>query len=304
MSAKKQIDFVRQKAGSIFEEPVVLLANILEIANNSSDRNGNGSFSFHPVLGPEALIPEDQVDSIGNVYQVVDSSDLSMHAVESSYLTRQAIFGEALSESPIELFVAASPFDEGCSKILASHFDFGIPLVARLATDIPTLIERCVTSASRQLLREWCCSSPTVDVDGLAQLEDSGIRLRDDCGMSFVQEHVSSSMTSHGARSNSEHRWFELGVFRFHWIILVCPKSIGWLQSERTQVSELFDGFGFHGCTAACYRAATSTLAPAQNRSWAVVSTNFVWRRMLRARTEIPLRRRTRARVHRRRCSN
>ena len=73
MSAKKQIDFVREKGGSIFEQPVVLLANLLEIATNSKDRNGNGSFSFHSVPGPEALIPEDQVDSIGNVYHVVDS---------------------------------------------------------------------------------------------------------------------------------------------------------------------------------------------------------------------------------------
>ena len=73
MSAKKQIDFVREKGGSIFEEPVVRLANLLEIAKNSKDRNGNGSFSFHPVQGPEASILEDQVNSIGNVYQVVDS---------------------------------------------------------------------------------------------------------------------------------------------------------------------------------------------------------------------------------------
>ena len=73
MSAKKQIDFVREKGGLIFEEPVVRLANLLEIANNFKDRNGNGYFSFHLVLGPEASIPEDQVDSIGNVYQVVDS---------------------------------------------------------------------------------------------------------------------------------------------------------------------------------------------------------------------------------------
>ena len=72
MSAEKQIDFAREKVGSILEEPVVLLANLLEFANNSNDRNGNGRFSFHPVSGPEASIPEDQVDSIGNVYQVVD----------------------------------------------------------------------------------------------------------------------------------------------------------------------------------------------------------------------------------------
>ena len=168
MSVKKQIDFVREKGGSIFEEPVVRLANLLEIANNSKDRNGNGSFSFYPVLVPEVSIPEDQVDSINNVYLVVDSCDLFMHAVESSNLTRQTIFGEVLSKSPIELFVATSPFDEGRSKVLASHFPFCIPLIARLATDIPTLIERCVRSASRQLVREWCGSSPTVDVDGLA----------------------------------------------------------------------------------------------------------------------------------------
>ena len=73
MSAKKQIDFIREKGGSIFEEPVVLLANLLKIANNSKDQNGNESSSFHPVAGPEASIPEDQVDSIGNVDQVVDS---------------------------------------------------------------------------------------------------------------------------------------------------------------------------------------------------------------------------------------
>ena len=142
--------------------------NLLEIANNSKDGNSNGSFSFHPLLGPKASIPEDQVDSIGDVYQVVDSRDLSMHAVESSNLTRQVIFGEILSESPIELFVAVSPVDEGRPKVLASHFDFCTPLVARLATGICTLIERCVRCAARDLVREWRDSSPTVDVDGLA----------------------------------------------------------------------------------------------------------------------------------------
>ena len=91
-----------------------------------------------------------------------------MHAVESSNLIRQVMFGEILSESPIEVFVAVSPVDEGRSKVLARHFNFCIPLVARLATDISTLIERCVRCASRQLVREWCGSSPTVDVDGLA----------------------------------------------------------------------------------------------------------------------------------------
>ena len=168
MSAKKQIDFVREKGGSIFEGPVVRLANLLKIANNFKDRNGNGSFPLHLVLGPEASTPEDQVDSIDDVYQVIDSSDLSMHAVGSSNLAPQVMFGEILSESPTELFVAVSPVDEGRSKVLASHSDFCIPLIARLATGIPTLIERCVRCASRNLVREWFGSSATVGVDGLA----------------------------------------------------------------------------------------------------------------------------------------
>ena len=124
MSAKKQIDFVREKGGSIFEEPFGRLAHLLKIAKNSKDQNGNGSFSFHTVLGAEAWIPEDQVDSIRNVYQVVDSLDLPMHAVESINLTRQAIFGEVLSESSIELFVATLPLKEGRLKVLASLLAF------------------------------------------------------------------------------------------------------------------------------------------------------------------------------------
>ena len=68
VSAKKQIDFVRREGGSIFEEPVVRLANLLKITDNSHNRNGNGSFSSHPFVGPEASILEDQVDPIRNVY--------------------------------------------------------------------------------------------------------------------------------------------------------------------------------------------------------------------------------------------
>ena len=64
-----------------------------------------------------------------------------MHAVKSSNLIRQVIFGEILSKSPIELFVALPPVDEGLSKVPAGHFDLCIPLVARLASGIPTLIE-------------------------------------------------------------------------------------------------------------------------------------------------------------------
>ena len=96
MSAKKRIDFIREKGGSIFEQPVVRLANLLEVSNNFKDRDGNGCYSFHRVLGPEAAVPEDWVDCIANVHQVVDSLDLSMHAVELSNLIRQVMFGEVV----------------------------------------------------------------------------------------------------------------------------------------------------------------------------------------------------------------
>ena len=168
-----------------------------------------------------------------------------MHAVEWSNLIRQVMFREILSESPVQLFIALLPADEGCSKVLASHFDFCIPLVPRLATGIPTLIERCVRRASHHLVGKRRGLTPTVDVDGFAQFGDSGIRFRHNCGMAFTLEYVVSSLTSHGARRNSEYRWFELDVFRRKWIVLVRPKLIGWFHSECTQVSELLDGLNF-----------------------------------------------------------
>ena len=151
-----------------------------------------------------------------------------MHAVESSNLIGQVIFGEILSESPIKLFVALPPVEEGPSKVLASHFDLCMPLVARLATGIPTLIKGRVRRALHHLVRKRRGSTPTVDIDGFAQFGDGGIRLRHNCGRAFAQKYVVCSLTSHGARRKSEYRWFELGVFRFQWIVLLRPKSIGW----------------------------------------------------------------------------
>ena len=168
-----------------------------------------------------------------------------MHAVESSNLIWQVMFGEVVSESPVELFVVAPPVDEGLSKVLASHFDLRIPLVAWLATGIPMLIERCVRRASHRIVAKRRSLTPTVDVDGFAQLGDSSIHVRQNCGKVFAQNHVVSSLTSHGARRGSEHRWFELDVLPRKWIVFVRPKSIGWFHSERAQVSKLIDGLDF-----------------------------------------------------------
>ena len=168
-----------------------------------------------------------------------------MHAVELSNLTRQGMFGEVLSESIIELFIIMSPFHEGRSKVLTSHFDFRVPLVSWLTTKVSMFIERRVRGTSSHFVREWCGSTPTVNADGLAPLDDGGICVRHDFIVFLAQERVRLSKTSHGTRRNSEHRWFELSVLRLHRIIFMCPKSIGWLQSERSQVSKFVDGLDF-----------------------------------------------------------
>ena len=168
-----------------------------------------------------------------------------MHAVDSSDLIRQVMFGEIVSASPVELFVVAPPVHEGLSKVLASHFDLCIPLVARLATGIPMLIERCIRRALHRIVGKRRGSTPAVDVDGFPQFGDSGIRVPHNCGMAFTQEYLVSSLTSHGTRRDGEHRWFERDVLCRKWIVFVPPESIRWLHSERAQVSELIDGLDF-----------------------------------------------------------
>ena len=110
-----------------------------------------------------------------------------------------------MSESPVELFFAVPPVDEGLPKILARYFDLCLPLVPRFATGIPMLIRKCIRRASHRLVGKRCGSTPTVDVDGFAKPGDSGICFRHNCGMAFAQEHVVCSLTSHGTRCNSEH---------------------------------------------------------------------------------------------------
>ena len=38
MSSKKQVDLVCEKGGSVFEQPAVRLANLLEVSNEPKDR--------------------------------------------------------------------------------------------------------------------------------------------------------------------------------------------------------------------------------------------------------------------------
>ena len=67
-----------------------------------------------------------------------------MHVVQARNLIGQVVLGEIVPESPVELFVALPPVDEGLSNVLTGHLDLCVPLVARGATSIPMFIAGCV----------------------------------------------------------------------------------------------------------------------------------------------------------------
>ena len=100
-----------------------------------------------------------------------------MHAVQACNLIGQVVLDEIVPESPVELFIALPPVDEGPSNILTSHFDLRVALVAWCATSIPMFIEGCVRRASHRLVGERRCSTPAVYVDGFVQFGDSGVRI-------------------------------------------------------------------------------------------------------------------------------
>ena len=52
---------------------------------------------------------------------------------------------------------------------------------------------------------------------------------------------MTSSLTGHGTRRDGKHLRVDFGILCRKWIVFVRPKSIGWLHSERAQVSEFFD---------------------------------------------------------------
>ena len=52
---------------------------------------------------------------------------------------------------------------------------------------------------------------------------------------------MTSSLTGHGTRRDDKHLGVEFGILCRKWLVLVRPKSIRWLHSERAQVSELVD---------------------------------------------------------------
>ena len=186
MSWKKQVDLVREKAGSIFEQPVIRLANLLEVSNELKDRNRGGCCSTNLIHCPETLVFEEKVDSVGDVHQVIDPTNLSMHAVQACNLIGQVGLDKIVPESPVELFVALPPVDKGPSKVLTNHFDLPVPLVAWCVASVSVLVKGRVRRASHRLVGERRCSTLAVYVDDSAQFVDSGVRTRHNCCMTWA----------------------------------------------------------------------------------------------------------------------
>ena len=191
------------------------------------------------------MVPEKQVDSIGDVHQVVDPTNLSMHAVQACNLIGHISLDRIVPESPLEFFVAFWPFDKGISKILTGHFDLRVPLVAWCAARGFVFVEGRVWRTSHRVVGERRCCTPAVYVDNATQFVNGGFRLPHKCPMAWAQELMTSSLIGHGTRRDDKHLRVEFGILCRKWILFVRPKSIGWFHSERTQVSEFVDSLHF-----------------------------------------------------------
>ena len=56
---------------------------------------------------------------------------------------------------------------------------------------------------------------------------------------------MTSSITGHGTRRDDKHLRVKFGILCRKWSVFVRSKSIGWLHSERAQVSEFVDSLDY-----------------------------------------------------------
>ena len=172
------------------------------------------------------------------MHQVVDPTNLSMHAVQACNLIGQVGLDEIGPGSSVEFFFAFSPVDKGISKILARHFDGRVPLVAWCAVRGSAFIEGGVRRLSHRPIGERRCLTPAVYVKNVTQFVNGGVGLGHDCCVALAQELMALSLTSHGTRRVDKHLRVEFGILFCKWVVFVRSKLIGWLHSECAQVLE------------------------------------------------------------------
>ena len=163
--------------------------------------------------------------------QLVDPTNLPMHAVQACDLVVLVGLHELVPVSTVEFFVAFSPIDKDPSKILTSHFNLRVPLVACCAGRGFAFIKGCVRRASHGLIGEGRCFAPAVYVNNLAQIKNEGICPRHR-GEEWAQQMMASSLTGHETQRDEKHLRVKSGILFCEWVIFMCPKLIGWPHSE------------------------------------------------------------------------
>ena len=106
VSSKEQVNLIREKRCSVFEKPVIPLGNLLEVLNKSKNHDSGWCRPLHLRCCRETFVLEQQVDSIGDVDQVVHYANLSMHAVQACDLVGKVGLHEAVPVPPVEFFDA------------------------------------------------------------------------------------------------------------------------------------------------------------------------------------------------------
>ena len=168
--------------------------------------------------------------------QVVDPTNLSVHAVQACDLVGLVTLHEVVPVSPVKLFIAFLPVDKGPSKILTSHFDLCVQLVAWCAATGSAFIEgsvRRVFALSHRGTALSCASC----LCRQCRTDQKWWRLSS-TQLPRAQEMMASSLSCHETGRDDKHLRVEFSIFSCEWVIFRCPKSIGWLHSECAQVLE------------------------------------------------------------------
>ena len=173
--------------------------------------------------------------------QVVDATNLSMHALQACNLVEQVSVDEVVTEPLVKPFVAFSPLHKGISNLLTGHLARRVPLVAWCAARGSAFVEGRVRRASDHLIGERRCLTPAVYVDNVPQILNGGVHLQHNCRVARAQELMASSLTGHETRNDDKHLRVEFGVLFRKWVVFLRPESIGWRHSECAQVLDFVD---------------------------------------------------------------
>ena len=109
-ASKEQVNLIREKGCSVLEKLVICSEYLLVVSNESKNRDSGWCRLAYVRCCPETSVLEEQVYFIGNMDQVVDPKNLSMHAIQACDLIGKVRLHEAVPVPPVKFFFAFSPF--------------------------------------------------------------------------------------------------------------------------------------------------------------------------------------------------